>query len=105
MADRGRSTFGYLETAGLELRPDPDDRAGRHRRARRRARPNHLCRGRYRQGPAGGAVQDVAAGRCRLLPGFAAGARRIAETVGVPAVAADLRPGWFENRLIYSWSG
>ena len=62
-------------------------RAGRDRRDGRGDGPDLLCRGRYRQGTAGGAVQDHAAGRRRLLSGLAGGQGRCAKTVGVSALA------------------
>ena len=58
---------------------------------RRRHGPDLLCRGRYRQGPAGGSVQDRAAGGRRLLSGLARGERGSAQTRGFPAMAESLR--------------
>ena len=57
---------------------------------RRRDGPDLLCRGRHRQGPAGGPVQDRAAGRCRLLSGFAQARADPPKLAGVPAMAERL---------------
>ena len=77
----------HLEAARPDLRPDLHDRAGRDRRHRRRDGPDLLCRGRHRQGPARGSLQDRAAGGCRLLPGLAGGPRAIRRSLRRSAMA------------------
>src|SRR6266852_3935946 len=58
---------GYLKATRSDLRSYFYDGTGRDRRDRGCDGPDLLCRGRYRQGPPGGSVQDRAAGGCRLL--------------------------------------
>ncbi len=67
--------------------------AGGDRRHRRGDGPDLLCRGRYRQGAAGGSLQDRAAGGRRLLPGLAGDASGSAKAARVPAMAEDFGAG------------
>src|SRR6185437_6680487 len=90
MAHRRGIAGEYLQASRADLRPDSGDGAGRDRRPRRGDGPDLLCRGRHRQGPARGSIQDRPAGRCRLLPGLAGGESRFAEALGVPEMAGRL---------------
>src|SRR6202171_1380616 len=90
MAHGRRAAGGYLKATRSDLRSYFYDGAGRDRRDRRCDGPDLLCRGRHRQGPPGGSVQDRAAGGCRLLSGFTGGGGGLAETLRFPAMAGRL---------------
>ena len=73
VAHRRRPAAGAVDAQRHYLRPDAGDGAGGDRRAWGCDRPHQLRRDRHPEGAARGAVQDFAAGGCRLLPGLSGG--------------------------------
>src|SRR5260370_21403982 len=83
---------GYLKATRGDLRSYLYVGTGRDRRDRGCDGPDLLCRGRYRQGPSGGSVQDRAAGGSGLLSRLTPSEGGFAQAQRISAMADLLRP-------------